>query len=232
MNKKPFTFKRCALLLGLVFTSTVTTAAVTNGTMTNSGISIVPQYDVSKDSEFLKANYCDPTVYQGLYDKWKQNALIAINNTRNNETIGEFKDQAAPATNPNGSCGFNSVFGPINQIGKQASTIMAIMQGKVDWSQIQNQVSNQIANQACSYANNLAGNAVQNATSPLNSATGGGLNTFSNSLNNAGSFNTPIGQISTNIGSQAVQSASQGAGSFDSGQILKSTAGTVKGLIN
>lgn len=231
MNKKLINFKKVAIL-SLALTSTFSFAEVTNGTMTNAGISIVPQYDVKKDADFLQSNYCDPAVYQGLYEKWKQNALVAINNTRNNETIGEFKDQAAPATNPNGSCGFNSVFGPINQIGKQASTIMALMQGKVDWSQIQDQVSNQIANQACSYANNLAGNAVQKATSPLNSATGGGLNTFTNALNGAGSFNTPIGQISTNIGSQAVQSAAQNSGNFDSGQMLKSAGGAVKDLIN
>lgn len=232
MNKKLINFKKVAIL-SLALTSTFSFAEVTNGTMTNAGISIVPQYDVKKDADFLQANYCDPAVYQGLYEKWKQNALVAINNTRNNETFGEFRDQAAPATNPSGSCGFNSVFGPINQIGKQASTIMAIMQGKVDWSQIQNQVSNQIANQACSYANNLAGNAVQNVTAPLNSATGGGLNTFSNTLNGASSFNTPIGQISTNVGSQVVQSASQTAGNPDiSRQIVNSAGNAVKGLIN
>lgn len=187
-----------------------------NATPTASGISIRPQFN-TKDAgqaQYLKSNYCDPSVYDQLYSSWRDKAVIAIGNTRGENAIREFRDQEPKPSDyatGTGACGFGSVFGPVNQIGKQASTVMAIMQGNVPWDQIQQDVQNQIMNQACQFANNYAGQIVQNATGGLTGGMGGGLNTAVNMLNGAASIQTPIGTINGNVGSSVLNAANNAA---------------------
>lgn len=195
--KSAISIATLSLLLGISNVAVAQTTISGGGNISSS--IVVPDYSASQ----LQAANCDPNVWNGMVNDYKQKALSY--NALAEKALVANQMQGAPS--PFANC-FDQAASAINSAMSAFNTIKSILTGGgMDSSQLLDYAKKVAVGAACSQVNNYL------ASSGLTSSINGGIGTVNQGIGTVLGTGTTIGGQGVNVGSVI----SGGGGSLNSG---------------